>query len=190
MTFDTFRCITLLYFVIRLESRKSANKRIYLSIYTIAAQTDQKSPDRSVLSRAAPPTIRQPPAHAASEVVMPSSAASARSGDPGPARRRRRSGGFVIARGKRPRSSPPSLNYQFHSNILESITGRRCYCNEDRQPACGVWSFNVVVAAVAELRPGATRERSQRQQEIAADRVRHFTRQEATTDAADRHSDR
>jgi len=27
------RCITLLYFAIRLESRKSANKRIYLSIY-------------------------------------------------------------------------------------------------------------------------------------------------------------
>jgi len=27
-----FRCITLLYFAIRLESRKSANKRIYLSI--------------------------------------------------------------------------------------------------------------------------------------------------------------
>ena len=27
------RCIVLLYFAIRLESRKSANKRIYLSIY-------------------------------------------------------------------------------------------------------------------------------------------------------------
>jgi len=27
------RCIALLYFAIRLESRKSVNKRIYLSIY-------------------------------------------------------------------------------------------------------------------------------------------------------------
>ena len=31
------RCITLLYFAIRLESRKSANKRIYLSIYLTVA---------------------------------------------------------------------------------------------------------------------------------------------------------
>ena len=30
------RVITLLYFAIRLESRKSANKRIYLSIYEVS----------------------------------------------------------------------------------------------------------------------------------------------------------
>ena len=31
------RCVTLLYFAIRLESRKSANKRIYLSIYNLSS---------------------------------------------------------------------------------------------------------------------------------------------------------
>jgi len=35
-------CIVLLYFAIRLESRKSANKRIYLSIYQVEGRSTVK----------------------------------------------------------------------------------------------------------------------------------------------------
>jgi len=37
------RCIALLYFAIRLESHKSANKRIYLSIYRLERQMDGRT---------------------------------------------------------------------------------------------------------------------------------------------------
>ena len=44
------RFIALLYFAIRLESRKSANKRIYLSIYHIRPYTDVSIPLQRVTS--------------------------------------------------------------------------------------------------------------------------------------------
>jgi len=52
------RCIVLLYFAIRLESRKSANKRIYLSIYQFCCLVNRGTMGVSSL----PKTVRYPTA--------------------------------------------------------------------------------------------------------------------------------
>jgi len=92
------------------------------SDWSTLLQANRKSSDGSATRLFVPATWRQPTS-AAAEVVMLSSAAGSGSGVPSEetrVRRRRTGGGFVIARGKRTRSSSPStLRY-----LMTRLSGR------------------------------------------------------------------
>ena len=95
-------------------------------------QTDKKSPFWWTTSLYVPTTSHEP---VDAEVVMSSSSASSGPGDRGPPRSRRevyrRSGGYVISRGKRTRSTPP-LDY-----VLRRLANHRRHSGSKKSPRTG-----------------------------------------------------